>query len=167
MSSARRVTHTVTEPAETEASQETKPALSLTSDLGISPPAAARVLQSSEASMQLQPGSAQSLRGSRFLKKKAAESTNTSPPAAPKRVDASVRSRAAAASEGLERQSVRLMSGVSLDSDEEDMRKLLGDSMDSTDFSFLRPGRPSSLKKPDEVRSWACLYLVLPHHLRN
>lgn len=147
----------IREQAQEQARQETEPALSLTSDLGISSPPPARVTQTSEASMHLsvQPSSDQSLRGNRFLKKKAAgavEDTRTSPTVAPKSVDVRVRSRsrAAASSEGLERNSVRLTSGVSLDSDEEDMRKLLGDSMDSTDYSFLRPGRPSSVNKPDK-----------------
>ncbi|XP_030584236.1 uncharacterized protein C19orf44 homolog [Archocentrus centrarchus] len=141
------------EQAQEQARQETEPALGLTLDLGISSPLPARVTQTSEASVQ--PSSDQSLRGNRFLRKKAAgavEDTRTSPTVAPKSVDVRVRarSRAAASTEGLERNSVRLTSGVSLESVEEDMRKLLGDSMDSTDYSFLRPGRPSSMKKPDK-----------------
>ncbi|CAL8255812.1 unnamed protein product [Merluccius merluccius] len=55
---------------------------------------------------------------------------------------------------------VRAGRGVSLDSDEEDMRKLLGDSLDSTEDSLLRRRRSpmktagkASSKKPDPVPS--------------
>lgn len=147
--------------AQEQARQETKSALILTSDLGVSSSAPARVTQTPETSVQqsVQSSSDQSLRGTRFLKKKAAgalENTNTSLTMAPKSVDVSVRVRSRAAdrvasSERLETKSVKLTSGVSLESDEEDMKKLLGDSLDSTDYSFLRPGRPASMKKSDKV----------------
>ncbi|XP_005919918.1 uncharacterized protein C19orf44 homolog [Haplochromis burtoni] len=147
--------------AQEQARQETKSALILTSDLEVSSSAPARVTQTPETSVQqsVQSSSDQSLRGTRFLKKKAAgalENTNTSLTMAPKSVDVSVRVRSrtadrVASSERLETKSVKLTSGVSLESDEEDMKKLLGDSLDSTDYSFLRPGRPSSMKKSDKV----------------
>lgn len=159
--------------AQEQARQETKSALILTSDLGVSSSAPARVTQTPETSVQqsVQSSSDQSLRGTRFLKKKAAgalENTNTSLTMAPKSVDVSVRVRSRAAdrvasSERLETKSVKLMSGVSLESDEEDMKKLLGDSLDSTDYSFLRPGRPSSMKKSDKVHLgvfFACFTLI-------
>ncbi|KAF0042504.1 hypothetical protein F2P81_006036 [Scophthalmus maximus] len=46
---------------------------------------------------------------------------------------------------GSETRSTRVVSAVSLESDEEDMRKLLGDSLDSTDGSVVKVGRPSSV----------------------
>lgn len=46
---------------------------------------------------------------------------------------------------GSETRSTRVVSAVSLESDEEDMRKLLGDSLDSTDSSVVKVGRPSSV----------------------
>ncbi|XP_070765531.1 uncharacterized protein C19orf44 homolog [Enoplosus armatus] len=127
--------------------QARQPAGNLTSDLGISPPPPAA--QSLEASVQLsaQSSSDQSLNGKHFLK-------NTSDAAAaarfPKGPDVGVGSRSRAAAR-LETKSARLVSGVSLESDEEDMRKLLGDSLDSTDSNFLIPGRPSSIRTTDKV----------------
>lgn len=102
--------------------------------------------------MQLsaQSSSDQSLKGKRFLKNNTVVAVNNSNTAGP---DVCVRSRSRAAdavvpSVGLETKSVRVVSGVSLESDEEDMRKLLGDSMDN---SFLIPGRPSFIKTADKV----------------
>ncbi|XP_044055759.1 uncharacterized protein C19orf44 homolog isoform X2 [Siniperca chuatsi] len=136
------------------------PAENLTSDLGISPPAAA---QSLEASVQLsaQSSSDQNLKGKRFLKNNipvAVNNSNTAAVRSPKGPDVAVRSRSRAAdaivpSAGLETKSVRVVSGVSLESDEEDMRKLLGDSLDSVDNSFLIPGRPSSKRTADKMLS--------------
>lgn len=135
-----------------------KPAENLTSDVGISPPPPT---QSLGASVQLsaQSSSDQSLKGKHFLKNKTAVAVNNSNTAAassPKGPDVGVRSRSRAADAvvpwaGLETKSVRVVSGVSLESDEEDMRKLLGDSLDSTDNSFLLTGRPSSVRTTDKV----------------
>ncbi|KAE8293826.1 putative protein C19orf44 [Larimichthys crocea] len=126
--------------------QWAKPAKDQTSDLGIQvqPPAAA---QSPEASGQLsaQSSSEHSLKGNRFLKSNAAI-TAAAAARAPQSPDVGVRFRSRAAdavvpSLGLETNSGRVLSGVCLESDEEDMRKLLGDSLNSMDNSFLIPGR--------------------------
>ncbi|TKS74147.1 hypothetical protein D9C73_008228 [Collichthys lucidus] len=122
-----------------------KPAKDQTSELGIQvqPPAAA---QSPEASGQLsaQSSSEHSLKGNRFLKSTTA--TAAAAARAPQSPDIGVRFRSRAAdavvpSLGLETNSRRVLSGVCLESDEEDMRKLLGDSLNSMDNSFLIPGR--------------------------
>ncbi|XP_071343404.1 uncharacterized protein C19orf44 homolog isoform X2 [Trachinotus anak] len=129
---------------------------------GISPqPEAAS--QSLEGSMpdSAQSSTDQSPKGRRFLKNKAAvavDSTNTAAPGSQKGPDVGVRSRSRAAgavipSAGLEMKSLRIVSGVSLESDEEDMRKLLGDSLDSTDDSLLRPRRPSTTRTVDKISS--------------
>lgn len=136
-----------------QAGQGPKSAENLTSDLGISPPPAAQALESS-VQLSAQSNSDQSLKGKRFLKSNTA--VNNSNPAVARGSqgsDVGVRSRAADAevpSVGLETKSVRVVRGVSLESDEEDMRKLLGDS-DSIDNSFLIPGRPSSKRTADKV----------------
>lgn len=109
--------------------------------------------------LSAQSGSDQSLNGKRFLKNKTAVAVNDSyAPAArsPLGPGVGVRSRSGAAgsvapSKGLETKSVRVVSGVSLESDEEDMKKLLGDSLDSLDNSFFIPGRPSSIRTADKV----------------
>ncbi|XP_031728805.1 uncharacterized protein C19orf44 homolog isoform X2 [Anarrhichthys ocellatus] len=132
--------------------QGPKPAENLNSDVEVSPEPAARSL---EAPVQL---SAQSSSNQiRFLKNKTAVAGNNITTAAarsPKGADIGVRSRAADAVvplAGLETMSVRGVSGVSLESDEEDMRKLLGDSLDSVDNSFLIPGRHSSIRTADKM----------------
>ncbi|XP_029285708.1 uncharacterized protein C19orf44 homolog isoform X2 [Cottoperca gobio] len=126
------------------------PAEILTSDMGASPPPAARSL---EAPVQLpaQSRSDQSLKGKHVLKNKTAGAANPS-------TDVGVRSRSRAADAvgpraGLETKPVRVVSAVSLGSDEEDMRKLLGDSLDSIDRSFLIPGRPSHIRTADKMLS--------------
>lgn len=139
-----------------QARQGPVPAENLTSDLEISQPPAA---QSLEASVQLsaQSSSDQSLRGNRFLKKNVAVAVNNSAAArSPEGTDVGVRSRSRAADAvvplvGSDTKSVRVVSGVSLESDEEDMRKLLGDSLDSMDNSFLLAGRHSSKRSADKV----------------
>ncbi|KAK9519799.1 hypothetical protein VZT92_022504 [Zoarces viviparus] len=135
-----------------QARQGPTPAENLNSDVEVSPPPAARSL---EAPVQL---SAQSSSDQmRFLKNKTAvagDNITTAAARAPKGADVGVRSRAADAvvpSAGLETKSVRGVSGVSLESDEEDMRKLLGDSLDSGDNSFLIPGRRSSMRTADKM----------------
>lgn len=88
-----------------------------------------------------QSSSDQSLRGKRFLKSSTAVALNNSNTAAaaaatsPQGPDVGVRSRSRAADATL-----RVVGGISLESDEEDMKKLLGDSLDSEDKSFLTPG---------------------------
>ncbi|XP_039984887.1 uncharacterized protein C19orf44 homolog [Xiphias gladius] len=129
---------------------------------GISPPPEA-ASHSREASVPISVTSSsdQSLKGKRFLKNKAAvafDSTNFAPSGSPQGPDMGFRSRSRAAgtvfpSAGMEMKSLRVVSGVSLESDEEDMRKLLGDSLDSTDDGVLRPGRPSSMRTVDKILS--------------
>lgn len=108
--------------------------------------------------MQLsaQSSSDTSLKGKRFLKNVTAVAVNNSNTAAPKEADFGVRSRSRAAdavvpSGGLATKSIRAVSGVSLEIDEEDMKKLLGDSLDSIDNNFLIPGRPSFIRRADKV----------------
>ncbi|XP_073332784.1 uncharacterized protein C19orf44 homolog [Pagrus major] len=131
--------------------QATKPAENFTSDFGVSPPPAAA--QSLEASVQhsAQSSSDQSPRGKRFLKCKTAVAPNNSNTAAGP--DVGVRSRSRAADAVVPSASLRLVGGVSLESDEEDMKKLLGDSLDSEDKSFLTPQRASSTRTADEMLS--------------
>uniref|UniRef100_A0AAQ6IKT3 DUF4614 domain-containing protein n=1 Tax=Anabas testudineus TaxID=64144 RepID=A0AAQ6IKT3_ANATE len=147
-----------------QARQAPKAAHNLNSDLGFSAPTEA-VTQSLEPSVPIsaQSSSEQSLKGKRFLKNKAAaavDSTNTATSGSPKGPDAGVMSwsRAAAAAAAaavplvsLDTKSVRATRGLSLESDEEDMRKLLGDSLDSEN-SFSRP-EVSFIKKPDKMLS--------------
>lgn len=71
---------------------------------------------------------------------------------------AGVRARTSAAAAavpvgGQETKSVKveLKYGLSLESDEDDMRKLLGDSLDSTDNSFFRPEKSPSVTKMEKV----------------
>ncbi|TDH08264.1 hypothetical protein EPR50_G00096010 [Perca flavescens] len=142
------------------ARQGQKPAENLTSDVGISPPPVAHSL---EAHVQLsaQSSSDTSLKGKRFLKNVTAVAVNNSNTAAarpPKEADFGIRSRSGAAdavvpSGGLETKSIRAVSGVSLESDEEDMKKLLGDSLDSIDNNFLIPERPSFIRRADKLLS--------------
>ncbi|XP_037624754.1 uncharacterized protein C19orf44 homolog isoform X1 [Sebastes umbrosus] len=138
-----------------QARQEQRPAGNLTSDVGISPPPPPPAAQSLEAS-----SGDQNLKGRSFLKSKTALAVNSSDAAAaaaaaarsPKSADVGARSRSRAA-DAVVPSSVRVVSGVSLESDEEDMRKLLGDSLDSTDNSFLMPRRPSSIRTADKMLS--------------
>ncbi|KAK2836027.1 hypothetical protein Q5P01_016511 [Channa striata] len=132
----------------------------VTSDLGISPPPQA-VSQSWETSVPVsaQSSSDQSLKGKRFLKNKttvAVGNTNAAASGSPKVPDAGVRSWSRAACAvvpvvGIEMKSVRATSNVGLESDEEDMRKLLGDSLDSTHNSFLTPKKIAFVKKADKM----------------
>ncbi|XP_054458318.1 uncharacterized protein C19orf44 homolog [Anoplopoma fimbria] len=139
-----------------QARQGPKPAETLSSDFEISPPPAAQSLEA-PLHLSVQSSSDQSLKGIHFLKNKtavAANNINTAAARSPKGADVGVRSRAGDAVvplARLETKSARVVSGVSLESDEEDMRKLLGGSFDSIDNSFLIPGRPSSIKAADKV----------------
>lgn len=131
--------------------QQLKPA----SDLGTSPtppqPAAAAA---AAQSVRLSPQSSgeQSPRGKRFLKSNRAEGVNTSKPAG-SNVGGGSRSRAADAADPSAGSEMRRLTGVSLESDEEDMKKLLGDSLDSIDTSYLPHGRPKPTRTADEVPS--------------
>ncbi|KAA8578901.1 hypothetical protein FQN60_012577 [Etheostoma spectabile] len=138
--------------------QGQKPVENLTSDVGILP---APVSHSLEAPVQLsaQSSSDTSLMRKRFLKNVTTVAVDSSKSAAarpPKEADFRVRSIAADAvvtSGGLEKKSVRVVSGVSLESDEEVMKKLLGDSLDSIDNNFSIPGRRSFRRRADELLS--------------
>ncbi|XP_026160362.1 uncharacterized protein C19orf44 homolog isoform X2 [Mastacembelus armatus] len=140
------------------ARQGPKPAHNLTSDLGISPsPEAVSQALKTSAPVSAQLSNDQSVKGKRFLKTKAnVVSDSVGAAGSVKNPDAGVMSWSRAASAavplvGLETRSVRAVSGVSLESDEEDMRKLLGDSFDSTDNSLLRPEKISSKKQSDKM----------------
>ncbi|KAM9357979.1 uncharacterized protein C19orf44 homolog [Symphorus nematophorus] len=141
-----------------QARQGPKTADNLTSDLGMSPPQAARSL---EASVQLsaQSSSEQSQRGKRFLKPSTAVSnSNAAAARAPQDPHVGGRSRSRVAdavvpSVGVETKSLREVKGLSLESDKEDMRNLLGDSLDSPDNSYLIPVRPSSRRTADKLLS--------------
>lgn len=89
-----------------------------------------------------QSSSDQSLRGKRFLKSRTAVALSNSNTAAtsPQGPHVGVRSRSRAADAVVPLASLRVVGGVSLESDEEDMKKLLGDSLDSEDKSLLTPG---------------------------
>lgn len=145
------------------------PASHLTSELGmLSPPEA--VSQSLEASppAAAHSSSDHSLKGKRFLKNKATAAAASGSPKGPDD-DVMSRSRTAGAAVplvGLENKLMRPVRSVSLESDEEDMRKLLGESLDSTDKSFLRPDNISSMKEQDKVpepdlKPFLCSLLVV------
>ncbi|XP_031174247.2 uncharacterized protein C19orf44 homolog isoform X1 [Sander lucioperca] len=139
------------------ARQGQKPAENLTSDVGISPPPVAHSLED-PVQLSAQSSSDTSLKGKRFFKNVTAVAVNNSNTAAPKEADFGVRSRSRAAdavvpSGGLATKSIRAVSGVSLEIDEEDMKKLLGDSLDSIDNNFLIPGRPSFIRRADKLLS--------------
>lgn len=123
------------------------------SDLGTSPtPAPPAAAAAAAQSMRLSPQSSgeQSPRGNRFLKSNRAKGVNTSKPAGP---NVGVGSRAAEAADPSAGSEMRRLTGVSLESDEEDMKKLLGDSLDSIDMSYLPHGRPKPTRTADEVPS--------------
>ncbi|XP_032428772.1 uncharacterized protein C19orf44 homolog isoform X2 [Xiphophorus hellerii] len=127
--------------------------LSQASDVEMSPAAAVHIREAS-AALSAQFDTDQSQRENCFLKKK--NQSISAPAEAAKHAAAGVgfRSQAGNAVEhsgGLERKPRRPMSGVSLESDEEDMRKLLGDSVES--ISMSGPGRSSSVKRPHRTLS--------------
>lgn len=137
--------------------------LSIASDLKTSPAAAFR---NADASVELSARSDgdQSQRGNRFLKKKrtgAAESISDALPEETGQAAVGARSRSRGGdpdvrSRGSERKPRRVMSSVSLESDEEDMKKLLGDSVGA--ISMVGPGRLSSVTGTHRV---GLLYLRL------
>ncbi|XP_023195240.1 uncharacterized protein C19orf44 homolog isoform X2 [Xiphophorus maculatus] len=129
--------------------------LSQASDVEMLPAAAVQIREAS-AALSAQFDTDQSQREDCFLKKK--NQSISAPAEAAKHAAAGVgfRSQAGNAVEhsgGLERKPRRPMSGVSLESDEEDMRKLLGDSVES--ISMSGPGRSSSVKRPHRTLSSA------------
>lgn len=91
----------------------------------------------------------QRLKGKRFLKSNRASGVKTSQPAVP---GIGPRHRDADGAEPSAGTDVRRVAGVSLESDEEDMKKLLGDSLHSPNSS-LTPVRPKYDKTADEVLS--------------
>lgn len=138
-----------------ETQQATKSAPDLTSDLRASA-TAVDTFRSAEAPEQLSAHSSsdQSHKNS-FLKKKAAGSAASADPIIP---DGSGRSRTRATEPvGLKLKPGGGTRGVSLDSDEEDMKKLLGDSMESTDYSSSGPKRSSPVKRLNKVFKSECL----------
>ncbi|KAM7410613.1 hypothetical protein PAMA_001851 [Pampus argenteus] len=145
--------------AQEQAQAWSKPAHNLSSDTGISPPPVS--LEPPPVLLSAQSNSEESQKGKRFLKNKASVAVDGSDTAAAaaeslKGPDVGVRSMSRAAdvpvpSVGLERKSLRIVNSVSLESDEEDMRKLLRDSLDSTDNSLLRAERPSSRRTTDKM----------------
>ncbi|XP_034736307.1 uncharacterized protein C19orf44 homolog isoform X2 [Etheostoma cragini] len=130
----------------------------LTSDVGISPPPVAHSLEA-PVQFSAKSSSDKSLKGKRFLKNVtsvAVDSSITTAARPPNEADFCVRSIAGDAvvtSGGLEKKSVRVVSGVSLESDEEDIQKLLGGSLDSIDNNFSIPGRCSFRRRADELLS--------------
>ncbi|XP_068445778.1 uncharacterized protein C19orf44 homolog [Clinocottus analis] len=133
-----------------EARRGPKPTEIRTSDVEISPLPATQALESPVPYLA-QSSSDQSLKGICFLKNKTAGTVKdiTIPaPGLPKSAEVGVRSRSRTA---LAAKSVRVVSGVSLESDEEDMRKLLGDSLDSVGNIFSVHGRPYSMRTADEM----------------
>ncbi|CAJ1059697.1 uncharacterized protein C19orf44 homolog isoform X2 [Xyrichtys novacula] len=143
--------------AQEQSKQGAEPPESVTSDLEL------------PAQLSAQSSNDQILPGKRFLKKTTTHAVNRSNTAAlsPREPNAGVRSRSRAADvfplASLDRKTVRVVSGVSLESDEEDMKKLLGDSIDSLDSSFLKPGRPSSASKADKMLSKSSLKVHSTH----
>ncbi|KAM7012017.1 uncharacterized protein C19orf44 homolog [Tautogolabrus adspersus] len=129
-----------------------KSAEELTSNLGISPPPPAAPSLETPEYISAQCSSDQSLGGKRFLKNSTAAAVNSRDVRSLNGSDPGVRSRSRAAdvvfpSATLKTKSLGVVSGVSLESDEEDMKKLLGDSLDSMENSFLVPERLSSSKR--------------------
>lgn len=111
------------------------------------PPAASPPPSSSAGAAQpfgLSPSSSdeQSLKGKRFLKSTRAAGVKTSPPAGPG-VGAGRRPGGADGAEPPAGTEMRWTAGVSLESDEEDMKKLLGDSLSSMN-SYLTAARPAA-----------------------
>lgn len=125
------------------------------SDLGTSPtptPPAPPAVAAQSVRLSPQSSGEQSPRGKRFLKSNRAEGVNTSKPAGPD-VVAGSRSRAADAADPSAGSEMRRLTGVSLESDEEDMKKLLGNSLDSIDTSYLPHERPKPTRTAEEVPS--------------
>lgn len=106
-------------------------------------------------------------KGKRFLKNKASVAVDSSSTVAavrsPNGSDVGLRSRSRAAHAsapllGLDTKSVNVKSIVGLESDEEDMRKLLNDSLDSTQDSFAKS---SLMRTTDKVPFKLSTLLIL------
>lgn len=145
--------------------QASKPSESKTSDFNISPVPGTK---SPEAPLQpsAQSSSDQSLPRKRFLKKTTAANAAATSPRGQDSAGRSV-SRAAEAvfpSVSWDKKPGRVVSGVSLESDEEDMKKLLGDSLDSMDSSSLKAGGPSSARTTDKTlgKSHSRIHSTIP-----
>ncbi|XP_029939767.1 uncharacterized protein C19orf44 homolog isoform X1 [Salarias fasciatus] len=95
-----------------------------------------------------QPSGDHRLKGSHFLKSRAA---NAGGAAAADGPDTGVRLGMAAGR--ARREPVKVVSSVSLESDEEDMRRLLGDPLDSPDDGLSHLGRRSPVKLQDKTSS--------------
>ncbi|XP_029906124.1 uncharacterized protein C19orf44 homolog isoform X2 [Myripristis murdjan] len=156
----RRKESQIDTQAQSQAEEGAKPAQKIASGPGLSPqPPGPRSLEgplllSAQSSSDLSP------KGKSFIKKTgagAADSRSSVTAAVTaKGSDVSVktrtadtailfdRSRAASLSD-VKTKTRSAVSGVNLDSDEEDMRKLLGESLDSTEDGLLRQGRTSSM----------------------
>lgn len=132
--------------------QPLKPASDLRTSPTPAPPPAAAAAPPQSVRLSPQSTGEQSPRGKRFLKSNRAEGANTSKPAGPP-VGVGSRPRAADAADPPAGSEMRRLTGVSLESDEEDMKKLLGDSLDSIDTSYLPHGRPKPTRTADEVPS--------------
>lgn len=100
----------------------------------------------------------QSLKGKRFLKSNRASGVKAGQPAGPG-VGMGPRPGAADGPQPSASTEMRRLTGVSLESDEEDMKKLLGDSLDSVNSYFTR-ARPKYSKTAHEVPSY-CTAQVL------
>lgn len=98
---------------------------------------------STEASEQLSAHSSsdQSQKKKRFLKKKATECTNPAAPALISSDGGGLSRTRSTYPVVLKTKSVKVKSAVSLESDEEDMKILLGDTVDSTDGRTSGPKR--------------------------
>lgn len=100
----------------------------------------------------------QNLKGKRFFKSNRASGVKAGQPAGPG-VGMGPRPGAADGPQPSASTEMRRLTGVSLESDEEDMKKLLGDSLDSVNSYFTR-ARPKSSKTAHEVPSY-CTAQVL------
>ncbi|XP_075868537.1 uncharacterized protein C19orf44 homolog isoform X2 [Nelusetta ayraudi] len=122
------------------------------------PAAAAQPLGPSAAAAAAQPlglsppsSDEQSLKGKRFLKSNRAPGVKAGQPAGPG-VGMGPRPGAADGAQPSASTEMRWLTGVSLESDEEDMKKLLGDSLDSVN-SYFTHARPKSSKTAHEMKS--------------
>lgn len=126
-----------------------------------SPPSASGAAQ--PFGLSLSSSNEQSLTGKRFLKSNRASDVKTSHPAGPG-FGMGSRPGDADGAEPSAGTEMRRMAGVGLESDEEDMKKLLGDSLNSLN-SYLTPARPKSYKAAEEVLSYCtgpvCMFITL------
>lgn len=146
------------------AGQMLKPASDLMPSTATSSPAPAAAAQPrgpSAAAAAAQPlglsppsSDEQSLKGKRFLKSNRASGVKAGQHVGPG-VSMGPRPVAADGAQPSVSTEMRKLTGVSLESDEEDMKKLLGDSLDSVNSYFTR-ARPKSSKRAYEV----CMFVT-------